>query len=159
MLERIRWIPGAVLAALRLADVAAPPPAQLGVLDGALRPCALATNCVRSAPGGPPELAPIAYAGTRATTEAAVLAALAALGRTRVVERRGDYIRAESRSRVFRFVDDVEFLFDDASRAVHFRSASRVGRSDFGVNRRRVATLRRLVDARRDAAGPRRPGA
>ena len=53
------------------------------------------------------------------------------------------YIHAEFRSRVFRFVDDVEFLFDDAGRLVHFRSASRAGYYDFGVNRRRMGEISR----------------
>jgi uncharacterized protein (DUF1499 family) len=149
--DRLAWVPGALRAALRLADAASPPPAALGVRDGALHPCARPTNCVRSAdrPGaaGPP---PIPYVGTRAATERALLDAVASLPGARVVERRGDYVRAECRSRVFRFVDDLELLFDDAAGVVRFRSASRVGRSDFGVNRRRVATLRARVDAARE---------
>jgi uncharacterized protein (DUF1499 family) len=70
-----------------------------------------------------------------------------------VAERRGDYLRAECRSRVFRFVDDLELLFDDAAGVVRYRSASRVGRSDLGVNRRRVDALRAAVDARRGSVG------
>jgi uncharacterized protein (DUF1499 family) len=154
--HRLAWVPGALRAALRLADAASPPPPDLGLRDGALRPCARPTNCVRSADGpgaegdGPP---PIPYLGTRAATERAVLDAVATLPGARVAERRGDYLRAECRSRVFRFVDDLELLFDDAAGVVRYRSASRVGRSDLGVNRRRVDALRAAVDARRGSVG------
>ena len=78
-----------------------------------------------------------------------MLDAAAALPGARVVERRGDYVRAECRSRVFRFVDDLELLFDDARGVVHYRSASRVGRNDFGVNRARIARVLSAIDARR----------
>ena len=46
------------------------------------------------------------------------------------------------------FVDDVEILFDDASKIIHFRSASRVGYSDFGVNRRRMEEVRSLLEGK-----------
>jgi uncharacterized protein (DUF1499 family) len=49
---------------------------------------------------------------------------------------------------LFRFVDDVELAVDPAEHVVHFRSASRVGRSDFGVNRRRMEELSRTLHAR-----------
>lgn len=149
MLRRLRWIPGALLGAARLADGAPPPPPDVGVPAGAspaaLAPCGARRNCVRSGePGAPP---PIPYAGSRAETERALLAALATLPRTRIARHDGDYVRAECRSRVFRFVDDLELLLDDARGVVHVRSASRVGRDDFGVNRRRVAALHAAMAA------------
>jgi uncharacterized protein (DUF1499 family) len=55
------------------------------------------------------------------------------------------YLHAEVKSRVFRFVDDLELLLDPASGVVGIRSASRVGYSDLGVNRRRVETLRQQL--------------
>jgi uncharacterized protein (DUF1499 family) len=47
----------------------------------------------------------------------------------------------EFRSALFRFVDDVEFVLDDSARVIHFRSASRAGYYDFGVNRRRMQEI------------------
>ena len=52
------------------------------------------------------------------------------------------YVHAEARSWLFRFVDDVEFLYDAQQHVVHVRSASRVGYSDLGVNRSRIESLR-----------------
>lgn len=64
--------------------------------------------------------------------------------RTRAVERNEGILRTEFRSRFFRFVDDVEFVLDGAAGLVHVRSASRAGYYDFGVNRKRIETLRSL---------------
>ncbi len=60
-----------------------------------------------------------------------------------VVEERRDYFYAEFRSSFFGFVDDVEFALDAEAGLIHVRSAARLGRSDFGVNRRRVESIRR----------------
>lgn len=62
--------------------------------------------------------------------------------RTRVVTDESGYLHAECTSLVFRFVDDVEFWFDQRESLVHVRSASRIGHSDLGVNRRRIEHIR-----------------
>ncbi len=86
---------------------------------------------------------PIPYAGPLRAARARMLAVLQALPRTRIVEEGADVLRAECHSLVFRFVDDVEIRFDDTAKLIHFRSASRLGRSDFGVNRERMDHLRK----------------
>jgi uncharacterized protein (DUF1499 family) len=63
--------------------------------------------------------------------------------RTDIVTLEEDYIHAECRSRIFGFVDDVEFWFDGANGVIHFRSASRMGYSDLGVNRKRMERIRK----------------
>ena len=68
-------------------------------------------------------------------------AVLADEPRTRVVVRHGPRLEATATSRVFRFVDDVLLLADEASRTLHLRSAARLGYGDFGVNRRRAERL------------------
>lgn len=65
---------------------------------------------------------------------------LARQPRTTIVTEAHNYLHVEFRSAILRFVDDVEFLVNDA--AIQVRSASRVGYSDFGVNRKRIETLR-----------------
>lgn len=62
--------------------------------------------------------------------------------RTRIVTRQDRYLHATFTSRIFRWVDDVELLVDEDAGVVHFRSASRVGHSDLGVNRKRMETIR-----------------
>jgi uncharacterized protein (DUF1499 family) len=67
---------------------------------------------------------------------------VAALPRAQIIVSETDYLYVEFTSRVFRFVDDVEFLTDPTESVIHVRSASRVGHSDFGANRRRVEQIR-----------------
>jgi uncharacterized protein (DUF1499 family) len=73
--------------------------------------------------------------------------AVEAESRTRIVEedRERWYLRAEATSRIFRFVDDLEFQIIPEEHLVHVRSASRVGYWDLGVNRRRVERLREAL--------------
>jgi uncharacterized protein (DUF1499 family) len=73
-------------------------------------------------------------------------ALIASLPRTRLIEEDGEYLHYEFTS--FRFVDDVEFVFDEGSKTIHFRSASRVGYGDLGVNRRRMENIRSSLSGR-----------
>jgi uncharacterized protein (DUF1499 family) len=70
------------------------------------------------------------------------------LPRTKLVGEDESYLHYEFTSLLFRFVDDVEFLFDDDTKTVHFRSASRTGYGDLGVNRKRMEQVRDLVEAK-----------
>lgn len=111
-----------------------------------LAPCPRWPNCVSTqAPDGNPQhMDPIPYQGTLAQARERLLAVLRAYPRTTVVGEEGDYLKAECRSKIFRFTDDVEFEFDDTAKQIHFRSASRLGRKDFGVNRNRMEEIARL---------------
>jgi uncharacterized protein (DUF1499 family) len=84
---------------------------------------------------------PIPYLGTPAQARERLLEVLRAYPRTRIVRQEPDYLKVECRSRIFRFVDDVEFVFDDEAREIHFRSASRIGYGDHGVNRKRMKEI------------------
>jgi uncharacterized protein (DUF1499 family) len=64
------------------------------------------------------------------------------MDRTTIVQEAGDYLYAEFKSKLMGFVDDVEFYVDRAANVVQVRSASRVGRSDLGVNRQRIDAIR-----------------
>ena len=116
-------------------------PQNLGVRDGRLAACKPSPNCV-SSQASPSDaehyIAPIH--GSMAAARDAVRA----MPRSTIVEDRGDYLYAEFRSRLLRYVDDVELFFD--GQVIHVRSCSRLGRRDFGVNRRRVEALRRLIE-------------
>jgi uncharacterized protein (DUF1499 family) len=67
---------------------------------------------------------------------------VAKLPRATVVSERPGYLHVECRSKVFGFVDDLEFQLQAAQGTIAVRSASRTGYYDFGVNRQRVETLR-----------------
>lgn len=90
---------------------------------------------------------PIPYAGTPEEARARLLAVLRSWPRTRIVREEPGAVTVECRSRLFRFVDDVDFRFDDEAGLIHFRSASRLGRRDFGVNRQRMEEMRRRYEA------------
>ena len=85
---------------------------------------------------------PIPYDGSPAEAIQRITSIIEAEPRTKIVTQRPDYIHAEFTSALFRFVDDVEFLFDAEKKVIHFRSASRVGYSDLGANRRRMEEIR-----------------
>ncbi len=107
-----------------------------------IRPCPDRPNCVSSLdPAGPRRMDPIRYQSSREDARRRLLGIVRALPRVSVVEDRGNYMKLEFRSTFFSFVDDVEFEFDDAAKVIHFRSASRRGYYDFGVNRRRMETI------------------
>lgn len=67
--------------------------------------------------------------------------------RTRIVEESENYLRVEFTTAIMRYVDDVEFLIDDSAGVVHFRSASRVGYSDMGANRKRMTAFKEALAA------------
>ena len=117
--------------------------AAVGLNNGQLSPCPESPNCVVSQNGDEAHsIAAIPYTGDRATAKETLLKVLSVVPRTEIVEQTDDYIRAESTSRIFKFVDDVEFYFPEAEQAIEVRSASRVGESDLGVNRRRIEQIR-----------------
>ena len=131
---------GGMFMAGRASADARPAP-DTAPLPAARRPCPATPNCVGSTQVGAAAMPPLAYVGDRATTEARLRAALAAGGAHRLVTADGDRWHVEFTTRVFRFVDDLHVHFDDASRVVHFRSASRVGESDLGANRTRMTAI------------------
>jgi uncharacterized protein (DUF1499 family) len=92
---------------------------------------------------------PIPYTGAREAARQRLLSVLRGMERTKVVAETEDSLHAECRSLIFRFVDDVEMVLDDKAKLIHFRSASRIGRSDYGVNRKRMEEIRRAFLAQR----------
>ena len=118
-------------------------PSGLGVTEGLLRPCPDSPNCVSTTANDTPhQVAPFELAIAPAVAWPAVQAAVAAIPRCRVVTATDDYLHAEVSSAVFGFVDDIEVYLPVDGSALMVRSASRLGHSDFGVNRKRVEALR-----------------
>jgi uncharacterized protein (DUF1499 family) len=116
-------------------------PTNLGVHDGALAPCPNKPNCVNSqAREGKHGIAPLRFSGDAGAAMRKLTQVVRAMPRTTVVEARPDYLYAEFSTALMGFVDDVEFYCD--GKAIHVRSASRLGYSDLGVNRKRVEAIR-----------------
>ena len=114
-------------------------------------PCPSSPNCVSSLAEDRKHLIePLQYSGSRDEARQKLFGILEKLKRVRVTRSETDYIRAEFRSLIFQFVDDVEFLFAEAGNIIHVKSASRVGYSDLGANRRRVEQIRSAFESRPD---------
>jgi len=84
--------------------------------------------------------------GIKGLTSDTIVNRVEALG-GQVKTRTGDYVSAIFVSRLFGFVDDVEFRIDRENAVIHLRSASRVGRSDLGANRQRLEKIRQSLQA------------
>ena len=117
------------------------------ILAVTLAPCPNKPNCVSTQATDAHAIAPIAYRSTQADAMRQLLAVLRAMPRSRIVQSSADSVRVEFRTRFFGFVDDAHFVFDDKTKTIHFRSASRVGHSDLGVNRRRMEEIRKAFEA------------
>ena len=122
---------------------------EFRVKDSRLASCPDSPNCVCTLDDSEEHaIAPYRYRKTLDEAKAVVKQVFSELSRTKLVQEEAAYLHYEVRSLLFRFVDDVEILFDGASKTIHFRSASRTGYSDFGVNRRRMEDVRSLLEGK-----------
>jgi uncharacterized protein (DUF1499 family) len=116
-----------------------------GLRDGKLSECPDSPNCVSSQTAKKGHAVdPLSYNGSYSEAKQALLSIISSLPRTKIIIDNDRYVHVTFTSRLMRFVDDVEFLFDEPNKQIHVRSASRVGYSDLGVNRKRVEDLRKL---------------
>jgi uncharacterized protein (DUF1499 family) len=108
-----------------------------------LPPCPSKPNCVSTqATDAGHSIAPFHYEGVPAEAMQRLANILETTPGTTIVQRDDSSIRVQFRTRFLRFIDDAIFVIDDVTKTVHFRSASRLGRRDFGVNRKRLETIR-----------------
>lgn len=100
--------------------------------------CPESPNCVSSTLDSDNShyVAPIEFNDPIDLAKKKLVGAINELGNCKIKKFEGDYIWAECTSSLFKFVDDLEILFTD--KKIHLKSASRVGHSDLGVNRKRI---------------------
>jgi uncharacterized protein (DUF1499 family) len=126
-------------------------PDYLGARDGRLAPCKRTPNCVSSQADADEDaghyVAPIRISAGARDARAALRSMLQSMPRVKIVVDEEKYLYAEFSSRIMGFVDDVEFLIDAKAGVIHVRSASRLGRRDFEVNRARVEAIRNRIAA------------
>lgn len=119
---------------------------DLGVSNGKLTPCPPTPNCVNSQ--GADEnhkILPFSCNGTEQEAKERLLEVLKSEARAKVITANESYVRVEFTSSLFRFVDDVEFYISKTptgATIIDIRSASRLGSSDLGANRKRIERLR-----------------
>ncbi len=130
-------------------------PTDLGVRNGRLKPPALTPNSVSSQADLYPENPQQAYASIRplqftGDAQKAVNRLVDILHKTDglvIIAQEPEYVYAQSTTPLLKFTDDVEFAVDREAHVIHVRSASRIGRKDFNVNRARVETIRAQFEA------------
>jgi uncharacterized protein (DUF1499 family) len=118
-------------------------PSGLGVRNGKLKALPSSPNAVGSQDADKSHaVAPLAYTGTREEEIRKLRSIIGDTPGARIVEETPDYLYAEYESSLLGFVDDVEFYLPAYEKVIHVRSASRLGYSDFGVNRKRIEHIR-----------------
>jgi uncharacterized protein (DUF1499 family) len=118
-------------------------PTNIGVTDGKLLACPDSPNCVSSqSTDAEHKIAPLTYTGDPAKALADLKAVIENMPRTKIITAEGNYIYAEFTSAFMGYVDDVEFYLNTDKGIIEVRSASRLGKSDLGVNRDRVEAIR-----------------
>jgi uncharacterized protein (DUF1499 family) len=116
-------------------------PNNLGMVNGVLAPCPSSPNCVSSMASDPGHrIEPIPYRSDARAAFVQLRETLARRSDATLVEEKYPYLRVELRTNFF--VDDGEFLLDEKQGVIHVRSASRVGYSDLGKNRKRMEEIR-----------------
>ncbi|TGB05363.1 DUF1499 domain-containing protein [Halobacillus salinus] len=115
---------------------------HIGVKNGKLGECPSSPNCVSTQTSDQDkQMEPLPFDGGLMETKQKVKEILSDMERTTIEDDSEHYMHAVVKSKIMRFKDDVEFYFDEDQQVVHFRSASRVGYSDFGVNRKRMEDI------------------
>jgi uncharacterized protein (DUF1499 family) len=145
-----------VVGAGQMGLLRGPVPADLGVRDGKLKAPSATANSVSSQAAlhsdhpqrNSAAIAPLPSGSDGRATLARIAAIVEAMQGGRVVKSEPDYLYAEFTTRLMGFVDDVEFWFDPVAQVIQVRSASRIGRSDFGANRRRIEEVRAALAAK-----------
>jgi uncharacterized protein (DUF1499 family) len=144
-----------VLLAAQLGAFGGTPPNDLGMRDGRLKPPSKTPNSVSSQADmwaqhpmrDDARIAPLALQGSGTQTMAKLRRIVDAMPGAQVVQSRDDYLYVQFTTRWMKFIDDAEFWFDPGAGVVQLRSASRVGRKDFGVNRARIEAIRQALAA------------
>ncbi|NET30494.1 MAG: DUF1499 domain-containing protein [Cyanothece sp. SIO1E1] len=119
------------------------PPTNIGIKHGKLATCPDTPNCVVSQDADAKhKIEPLAYGGEPAVAIANIKTIIQAMERSKIIEESENYLYAEFSSNLMGFVDDVEFYLIPQEQIIHVRAAARLGKSDLGVNRKRIESIR-----------------
>lgn len=121
-------------------------PADLGFTAGKFKPCPWKPNCVSSTtPSDDAKhyIEPLKLTGPAEAGWIKLKDVLASTARVKIIAELPGYLYAEFKTPVMGFVDDVEFALDASAQVIHVRSASRLGKRDYGVNRTRIEKIRK----------------
>ena len=118
-------------------------PKRVGIIDGKFHPCPSSPNCVSTqSTDEKHKMEPLKFEGSLEEVKSKIINIIKSLKRSKIITDSENYLHIEFRTAVWRFVDDVEFYFDDTEKIIHFRSAARLGYSDMGVNKKRMENIK-----------------
>ncbi len=126
-------------------------PSNIGVQNDRLKPPSKTRNSISSQAYLHADHIQLQYASIEplpfknnnaANSIQALISILKSMPGVTIIDAKPDYIYAQSQTKVLKFVDDVEFWVNPAKNVIDVRSASRLGREDFGVNRKRIEDIR-----------------
>lgn len=115
-----------------------------GMIGNTFHACPQSPNCVSTMANEKDEehyFAPLVYQGSLAQAQQQLETLIAGLPRHKLIKKEHHYWHYTFHSRVFHFVDNVEFYFPPRQKVIHMRSAAEMGYSDMGVNRERLKQL------------------
>ena len=122
------------------------PESDTGVVEGRFKPCPPYPRCASTQSRNSSQfIEPLSFNGDPAVIMERVRKVMNGMERGRLIEAHENYLHFEFRTRLLRFVDDVETYTDPANKKVHFRSSSRMGYYDFKTNRHRIEEIKRRI--------------
>jgi len=123
-------------------------PKNLGVKNGKLSKCPQTPNCVSSqSKDVTHKVEPLTYNSSEKEAFDQLKNIIQETDNAEIIKTTPNYLYAQYTTRIMGFVDDVEFYLNSQENLIHVRSASRVGESDLGVNRRRIERIRKQFQA------------
>jgi len=119
-----------------------------GLIESSLSPCPSTPNCICTEHPG--DVSHFTEASTYAAENAdsivqKITDAIEQSGGV-IIKSENNYLAATYTSKIFRYVDDFEIRIDREKQLIHIRSASRVGKSDFGANLKRIKRFEKLLN-------------
>jgi uncharacterized protein (DUF1499 family) len=131
------------------------PPTDLGIHGGKLKPPSKTPNSVSSQASLYPDhpqrayadIAPLPLRGGANATLDRIADIIESMEGGKIIRIEPGYIYAQFTTRLMKYVDDAEFWYDPSAEVIQIRSASRLGSSDLGVNRKRIESIRQKLDS------------
>lgn len=122
-------------------------PKNLGVKDGKLAKMPNSPNAISSQTNiKSKKVEALEFSGDLEATRTKIIKVINNYEGTNIIINEKNYIYAVFTTGGMKFKDDVEFYFDEDSNLIHYRSASRVGYSDMGLNKKRFNEIQKYYD-------------
>ena len=118
-------------------------PDNLGVTDLKLGSCPDTPNCVSTQDEDEQhKIEPLPLSSSPQDAIAKLANIINSMEGGEVITQSNDYIHAEFTSKIMGFRDDIEFYIGPQNPVIQVRAAARLGKSDLGVNRKRIEAIR-----------------